>query len=73
MTDLPGCLRWWRPVHVERTEPLATALHEGRLADDTPVLVIRTAAGPLALVRDQMVFHHIAQGRAAGKDWMATF
>ena len=36
MTDLPGCLRWWRPVHVERTEPLATALHEGRLADDTP-------------------------------------
>ncbi len=59
--------------HVERTEPLETALREGRLAGDTRVLVIRTAAGPLALVRDQMVFHHIAQGRAAGRDWMATF
>lgn len=59
--------------HVERTEPLEAALRDGRLSDDTPVLVIRTAAGPLALVRDQMVFHHIAQGRAAGKDWLATF
>ena len=59
--------------HVERTEPLAIALQDGRVTGDTRVLVIETAAGPLAFLRDQMVFHHIAQGRAADKDWMATF
>ena len=26
-----------------------------------------------ALIRDQMAFHHIAQGTVNGKDWMATF
>jgi hypothetical protein len=40
---------------------------------DTPVLVTETAAGKLALLTDQMVFHHLAQGRADGKDWLATF
>ena len=59
--------------HVERTEPLAIALQDGRVTGDTRVLVIQTAAGPLAFLRDQMVFHHIAQGRAADRDWMATF
>jgi len=39
----------------------------------TRLLVLETAAGRLALINDQMVFHHIAQGKAGGKDWMATF
>ena len=29
--------------------------------------------GTVRFQRDQMVFHHIAQGRAADRDWMATF
>jgi hypothetical protein len=37
------------------------------------VLVLETAAGQLALLQDQMAFHHIAEGRAGDKDWMATF
>ncbi len=64
---------WFETFHVDQTEPLSTALRDRRLAGDTLMLVIDTAAGPLAFVRDQMAFDHIAQGRAGGKDWMATF
>ncbi len=64
---------WFETFYVERTELLQDVLQQGRVATDTRVLVLETAAGLLALVNDQMVFHHIAQGRAGGKDWMATF
>ena len=64
---------WFETFHVEQTEPLSLALQDDRVAQDTLLLVIETAAGPLAFLRDQMAFHHIAQGRADGKDWMATF
>ncbi len=64
---------WFETFHVEDTEPLAAALREGRVASETRVLVIETAAGPLAFLQDQMAFHHIAEGRAGGQDWMATF
>jgi len=59
--------------YVKQTDPLKTVLDEGRVAPDTRLLVIETAAGKLALLTDQMTYHHIAQGRAGGKDWMATF
>lgn len=59
--------------HVTETQPLRQALEKGVLRDDTRVLVTETAAGKLALLTDQMSFHHIAQGVARGKDWMATF
>ncbi len=63
---------WFETFYVERTESLQDVLQQGRVATDTRVLVLETAAGPLALVNDQMVFHHIAQGRAGDKDWMTT-
>jgi hypothetical protein len=59
--------------YVNETYPLKKVLDEGRVAPDTRVLVIETAAGKLALITDQMTYHHIAQGRARNKDWMATF
>jgi hypothetical protein len=59
--------------HVTGTQPLRQALEKGVLNDDTRLLVTETAAGKLALVTDQMAFHHIAQGVAANKEWMATF
>ena len=34
---------------------------------------VTTAAGRLALITDQMTYHHIAQGRARNRDWMAAF
>ena len=64
---------WFDTFYVERTEPLTDALEEGRVGSDTRVLVIETAAGPLAFLQDQMAFHHLAEGRAGGKDWMASF
>ncbi len=64
---------WFETFHVESTEPLAEALQAGRVANEARVLVIETATGRLAFLQDQMAFHHIAQGRAGGKDWMATF
>ena len=64
---------FFETFYVERTESLQDVLQQGRVAADTRVVVLETAAGPLALVNDQMIFHHIALGRAGDKDWMATF
>jgi hypothetical protein len=63
----------FKTFDVEQIETLQNVLKDGRVAEDTPVLVTNTAAGNLALLTDQMVFHHLAQGRAGGKDWMAAF
>jgi hypothetical protein len=65
--------------HVESTTPLAGALDAGVVGADTELLVVATAAGNLALLKDQMAFHHIAQGSARDprsgrkQDWIATF
>ena len=62
------------PFWVEETQPLSKALEEGRLDGETSVLVMdHAAAGRLALVADQMAYHHIAQGEMAGEPWMVTF
>jgi hypothetical protein len=63
----------FKTFDVDATEALQKVLQEAKVAEDTPVLVIATAGGNLALLTDQMVFHHLAQGRAGGKDWMAAF
>jgi len=59
--------------HVTETRPLGQALDAGTIKDDTRLLVTDTAGGKLALLTDQMAYHHIAQGREASRDWMATF
>jgi hypothetical protein len=64
---------WFETFYVKETQPLQKALDEGKVATDTWVLVTETAGGRLALLSDQMAYHHLAQGRAGGKDWLATF
>lgn len=64
---------WFETFYVKETEPLQKALDESKVAADTRVLVTQTAGGRLALLMDQMAFHHIAQGHAGGRDWIATF
>jgi hypothetical protein len=64
---------WFETFHVTETERLQDVLDAGRVADDTRVLVTETQGGRLALLMDQMAYHHLAQGRAGGKDWLATF
>lgn len=69
----PTAVGTFRTFYVTDTEPLKKALADSTVAPDTRVLVISTAAGRLALITEQMVYHHIAQGQARNKDWMATF
>lgn len=64
---------WFETFYVKNSESLQAVLKQGRVAPNTRLLVFETAAGWLALINDQMSFHHIAQGTAGGKDWMATF
>jgi hypothetical protein len=64
---------WFETFYVEATEPLQTALNDGRLATSTRMLIIETAAGNLAFVTDQMAYHHLAQGTSEGRHWLATF
>jgi hypothetical protein len=63
----------FKTFNVEQTESLQKALQKGKVAEGMPVLVTGTAGGNIALLTEQMVFHHLAQGRAGGKDWMAAF
>ena len=63
----------FKTFYVTETQPLHKALDDGKVAADTRVLVLSTAGGKLALLTDQMSFHHLAQGTAGGKTWMATF
>src|SRR5918993_4971270 len=61
---------WFETFHVKQTELLRDALKAGKVAEDMRLLVTDTADGKLALVTDQMAFHHLAQGTAKGKDWL---
>jgi hypothetical protein len=64
---------WFETFYVEETPPLREALDDGRLADDTRMLIMETAGGHLAFVTDQMAYHHLAQGTIEGRHWLATF
>lgn len=59
--------------YVQKTQRLKDVVDQGRVAADTRVLVLTTGGGKLALIQDQMAFHHIAEGKDQGKDWMAVF
>lgn len=58
---------------VTTTQPVRDALAKGVVARDTDVLVTDTPDGPLALLTEQMAYHHIAQGSTRGADWLVTF
>ena len=64
---------WFETFYVQKTESLRDALKAEKVAEDTRILVTETKAGNLALLMDQMAYHHLAEGRAGGKDWLATF
>jgi hypothetical protein len=64
---------WFQTFHVKDTELLRDVLKVGKVAEDTRLLVTDIPTGKLALITDQMAFHHLAQGTAGGKDWLVTF
>ncbi len=59
--------------YVTETQSLKEALDRGSVKEDMRLLVTETATGKLALLTDQMAYHHIAEGNAGGKDWMVSF
>ena len=59
--------------HITSTQPLAEALAAGVVGSETELLIANAGGAQLALIKDQMAFHHIAQGQGPDKDWMATF
>ncbi|MBL4819516.1 MAG: hypothetical protein JKY98_00805 [Gammaproteobacteria bacterium] len=59
--------------YVDKTQTLRSAMADDLVDDETLLLVTSTASGNLALIRDQMSFHHIAQGSSNALDWMVTF
>lgn len=63
----------FEPFMVADAQPLREALKRGLVANDTDLLVTETPAGPMALLVEQMAYHHIAQGRAGGQDWLISF
>jgi hypothetical protein len=64
---------WFETFHVEDDRALSEVLQAGEVTEDTRLLVTDTATGRLALLTDQMGYHHLAQGSGGGKDWMVSF
>ena len=57
----------------ETYESLADVRRDGRVSDDTGLLVLRRGEMTLTLSTMQMSYHHIAQGELAGEPWMVSF
>jgi TPP-dependent indolepyruvate ferredoxin oxidoreductase alpha subunit len=63
----------YEPFVVEETRPLREALREGIVQNQSRVIVMDHGKGQLALVVDQMAYHHAAQGEIMGEPWMVSF
>jgi len=61
------------PFLVDDTRALAEALDAGEIESATWLLVLDHPAGRLALVADQLSYHHVAQGSIDGEPWMVSF
>lgn len=64
---------WFDPFRVTTMESLAEVLEEGRVTEETPLLVLERGGRHLALSTMQMSYHHVAQGKMAGEPWLVTF
>ncbi len=61
------------PFPVTKMEPLKDALEEGKISEETAVLLLDRGDTRLALLTEQMSYHHIAQGELEGEPWMVAF
>ena len=58
---------------VEDKWSLRDALADGLVQPQTRVLIMEHRKGRLALVTDQMAYHHTARGEIDGEPWMVSF
>ncbi len=61
------------PFFVSETQPLRDALEAGVVHGGTRIAVLEHEGGHLALVLEQLTYHHAAQGDIAGEPWMVSF
>ena len=61
------------PFLVDSTQPLQEALRQRLVDRDTRLLVLDHPAGHLALLTNQLAYHHVAQGTLHGEPWMVSF
>ncbi len=61
------------PFGVTESSPLREVLEEGVIHEGTPLLVVDYKAGRLALLTEQMMYHHVAQGEMKGEPWLVSF
>ena len=60
------------PFQVEATVPLKEVLKSGDVHEDMDLMLIERNTRMLALLAQQMVYHHVAQGELAGEPWMVS-
>ncbi len=63
----------FEPFVVSETRRLRDVLDDNAIHAGTPVVVLQHPAGRLALLTEQMVYHHAAQGEINGEPWMVSF
>ena len=63
----------FQPYYVKQTKPLQQAVEQGIVDANTDLLLLDHPQQPVALVKSQMFYHHVAQGDIAGEPWMVTF
>ena len=69
----PAVFGTFETFHVSDTRSLRDALRSGLVAEDTDLLVTDVGGATIALLVEQMAYHHLAQGRTSGANWLVTF
>lgn len=65
--------QWFEPFYATDAQLLRDLLRDRMIHSNTLLMVMEHEAGTLALVTEQMAYHHIAQGDLDGEPWMVSF
>lgn len=63
----------FKPFNADSYQKLETALAKGQVELDTEVMVFQVGGQTLTLLKKQMAYHHVAQGKLNGEAWAAFF
>jgi len=54
-------------------ESLADLIKSGDVHPDQPLIIVERPKGVIALDRQEMTYHHVAQGDLHGEPWLVAF
>lgn len=63
----------FKPFNVSTYQSLESALLDSKVGIDTELMVFEVAGKTLALIKKQLAYHHVAQGKLDGEAWAACF